>query len=90
MQLMQQTKPKKTRTALRYWAFGAAGIWLLLLVYPSGYCLENGCSGPVGGQNIDGFIPAFAFTPIGAPALLWSLYVLAKRIWLSLSGARRA
>jgi hypothetical protein len=71
MQPMQQTKPKKKRTVLRYLAFGAAGIWLLLLIYPSGYCLENGCSGPVGGQNIDGFIPAFGFAPIRGPALLW-------------------
>lgn len=81
MQPMQQTKPKKTRTVMRYLAFGAAGIWLLLLIYPSGYCMEHGCSGPVGGQNIDGFIPAFAFAPIGVPALLWSLYVLVRRIW---------
>jgi hypothetical protein len=81
MQLMEQTKPKKRRTALRYLAFGAAAIWLLLIIYPSGYCLKYGCSGPVGGQNIDGFIPAFGFAPIGAPALLWSLYVFVKRIW---------
>jgi hypothetical protein len=78
---MQQAKPKKAGSVWRYLAFGAAGIWLLLLIYPSGYCMEHGCSGPVGGQNIDGFIPAFAFAPIGVPALLWSLYVLVRRIW---------
>lgn len=89
MQPMEQTKPKKTRKAVRYLAFGAAGIWLLLLIYPSGYCLKYGCYGPVGGQNIDGFLPAFAFAPIGGPALLWSLYALVKRLWQRLSEARR-
>jgi len=78
---MEPSKPKKKGSLLRYLAFGAAVIWLLLLIYPTSYCLEHGCSGPVGGQNIDGFLPAFGFAPIGGPALLWSLYALVKRIW---------
>lgn len=80
---MQQTNPKKKGSALRYVVFALAGIWLLLLIYPTTYCLQHGCSGPVGGQNIDGFLPAFGFAPIGGPALLWSLYVLVKRLWQS-------
>ncbi|HEX4002841.1 MAG TPA: hypothetical protein VHX36_09335 [Candidatus Acidoferrales bacterium] len=78
---MEPTQQRRKSATLRYFAFGAAAIWLLLLVYPTSYCLENGCSGPSGGQNIDGFLPAFGFAPIGAPALLWSLYILVRRIW---------
>jgi len=76
-----QPKPKKKGKVLRCLAFGAAVIWLLLLIYPTTYCLQNGCSGPAGGQNIDGFLPAFGFAPVGLPALLWSLYILLRRIW---------
>jgi len=78
---MEPTGPKKKGSVLRCLAFAAAVIWLLLLIYPADYCLQHGCSGPVGGQNIDGFLPAFGFAPIGGPALLWSLYVLVKRVW---------
>lgn len=78
---MEPAEPGKKGRTLRYLAFAAAVIWLLLLVYPADYCLEHGCSGPSGGQNIDGFLPAFGFAPIGAPALLWSLFILVKRIW---------
>ena len=81
MHPMEQAKPKKRTTLVDYLAFSAAAIWLLLLIYPADYCLQHGCSGPVGGQNIDGFLPAFGFAPIGGPAVLWSLYVLVRRIW---------
>jgi hypothetical protein len=66
---------------MRYVVFSLAFIWVLLILYPLAYCVEHGCSGPVGGQNIDGFLPAVGFTPVGAPALIWSLFVLIRRLW---------
>ena len=51
-------------------AYFIAILYVFLIVSPSIYCLQHGCSGPEG----DAFMPAFFLTPIGAIATAFSLY----------------
>jgi hypothetical protein len=44
--------------------------YILLILMPSFYCLLHGCRGP---GELDAFMPAFLFTPIGAIATAFSL-----------------
>ena len=37
--------------------------YIVLIVWPSLYCFSNGCKGP---GELDAFMPAFLFTPLGA------------------------
>jgi hypothetical protein len=73
---------------LRYIAFVIAVLWVLLVLSAAEYCLVHGCSGP-NGNNIDGFLPAFALAPIGAPALIWSFVILLRWAGRKLSNAPR-
>lgn len=43
--------------------------YVVLIVTPALYCIQNTCSGP----DLDGFMPAFAFTPFGGIATIFSL-----------------
>jgi len=56
---------------LRTIAYVIAGLWMFSILWAGEYCLSHGCSGP-NGNNIDGFLPAVAFAPVGAPAFIWS------------------
>jgi hypothetical protein len=53
-----------------------ATLYIFLIVSPSIYCLQHGCSGPEG----DIFMPAFFLTPIGAIATAFSLYNAIQQI----------
>jgi hypothetical protein len=44
-------------------------LYILLILWPSVYCFQHGCKGP----DLDAFMPAFAFTPIGAIGTAFSL-----------------
>jgi hypothetical protein len=44
-------------------------VYILLLLLPAFYCIQHTCSGP----DLDGFMPAFLFTPIGEIATAFSL-----------------
>lgn len=44
-------------------AYFIAGVYVLSILLPGLYCLQHGCKGPGEG---DAFMPAFAFTPLGA------------------------
>lgn len=46
-------------------------LYILSILWPALYCLQEGCRGPGEG---DAFMPAFAFTPIGAIATAFSLF----------------
>jgi hypothetical protein len=69
---------------LKYIAFVIAGVWVFSILWALQYCQIHGCSGP-NGNNIDGFLPAFAFAPIGGPAFLWSLVICIRWAWRTLS-----
>jgi len=45
-------------------------VYIVSIVLPSIYCLRHGCKGP---GELDAFMPAFMFTPIGAIAPAFSL-----------------
>lgn len=47
-----------------------ATIYILLIVWPCVYCLQHGCRGP---GELDAFMPAFGFTPLGAIGTAFSL-----------------
>jgi hypothetical protein len=44
-------------------------IYILLILWPSAYCLQHECRGP----DLDGFMPAFFLGPWGAIATAFSL-----------------
>jgi hypothetical protein len=60
---------------VRYIAYLIAALWIASILWASEYCFLHGCSGQ-NGNNIDGFLLAFALAPIGAPAFIWSLILL--------------
>jgi hypothetical protein len=60
-------------------AFVIAAVWILSILWAADYCVVHGCSGP-NGNNIDGFLPAAALAPIGAPAFIWSLVMIVRTI----------
>lgn len=62
---------------VRYIAFVIAAVWVFSILWAADYCFTHGCSG-ANGNNIDGFLPAFALAPIGVPALIWCLFVLLR------------
>jgi len=47
-----------------------AVIYIFSILLPSIYCLRSGCKGP---GELDAFMPAFMFTPLGAIATAFSL-----------------
>ena len=51
-------------------------VYILSIVLPSIYCFQHGCKGP----ELDGFMPAFALTPLGAVATAFSLYNAVQNI----------
>ena len=44
--------------------------YILSVLLPAEYCLSHGCHGP----ELDGFMPAFMLTPIGAVATAFTLH----------------
>jgi hypothetical protein len=50
-------------------AYFVAGVYVLSIVLPALYCLQHGCTGP----ELDGFMPAFMFTPAGTIATVFAL-----------------
>jgi len=52
-------------------------VYILSILWPSIYCLRHGCRGPGEG---DAFMPAFAFTPLGAIATAFSLHNAIQQI----------
>jgi hypothetical protein len=50
-------------------AYFIAIVYVLSIVLPAVYCFQHGCRGP----ELDGFMPAFLFTPLGALATAVSL-----------------
>lgn len=46
-------------------------VYIFSILLPSLYCLRHGCRGPGEG---DAFMPAFAFTPLGAIGTAFSLH----------------
>jgi hypothetical protein len=52
-------------------AYFIAIIFILSILWPSLYCLSNGCRGP---GELDAFMPAFLLAPIGAIATTFSLH----------------
>jgi hypothetical protein len=54
-----------------------AGVYVLSILLPSIYCLRQGCRGP---GELDAFMPAFAFTPLGAIATAFSLHNAIRQI----------
>ena len=44
-------------------------VYILSILLPALYCYRHGCSGP----DLDGFMPAFALTPLAAIATAFSL-----------------
>lgn len=47
-----------------------AGVYVFCILDPAFYCWQHGCHGP----ELDGFMPAFFLTPIGAIASVFCLY----------------
>jgi hypothetical protein len=45
--------------------------YILSILLPGYYCLTHGCRGP---GELDAFMPAFLFTPLGAIATAFSLH----------------
>jgi len=52
-------------------------VYVLLIAWPSVYCLRHGCKGPGEG---DAFMPAFFLTPFGVIATAFSLHNAIKQI----------
>jgi hypothetical protein len=46
-------------------------VYILSILLPSIYCLQNGCRGP---GELDAFMPAFMLTPLGAIGTAFSLH----------------
>jgi hypothetical protein len=44
--------------------------YIVSILLPSPYCYQHGCKGP----ELDAFMPAFAFTPLGAIVTAFSLH----------------
>jgi hypothetical protein len=63
----------------RYIAVAIAVLWMLSTLWAADYCRIHGCSG-ANGNNIDGFLLAFALAPIGAPAFIWSCVIFVRWI----------
>ena len=59
----------------RFIAVVIAALWIFTILWAADYSFIHGCSGS-SGNNIDGFLPAFALAPIGVPAAVWSLLIL--------------
>lgn len=57
---------RKVGLAISYFI---AIVYILSIALPSIYCLRHGCRGP----ELDGFMPAFGLTPLGAIATAFSL-----------------
>ncbi len=57
--------------------FAAAAIFIWTLVIGQIGCPLARCKGPDG----DAWMPAFFFTPFGLPALVMSVFFIAKKIW---------
>ena len=51
-------------------------VYILSILLPALYCYSHGCKGP----DLDAFMPAFAFTPLGAITTAISLYDSIQRI----------
>jgi hypothetical protein len=51
-------------------SYFVAVVYILSILWPSVYCLQHGCSGP----DLDAFMPAFLFTPLGGIATAFSLH----------------
>jgi hypothetical protein len=45
--------------------------YIVSILMPAYYCLSHGCRGP---GELDAFMPAFLFTPLGAIATAFSLH----------------
>jgi hypothetical protein len=58
-------------------AFVAAAIFIVMLVGAQMGCPIPTCKGPEG----DAWMPAFFFAPFGLPALVMSIFFIAKKIW---------
>jgi hypothetical protein len=52
-------------------------VYVLSIVWPSVYCLRQGCRGP---GELDAFMPAFALTPFGAITTAFSLHNAIQQI----------
>jgi hypothetical protein len=57
---------RKIALAISYFV---SALYIFLLLSPALYCLQHGCRGP----ELDGFMPAFLLTPLGAIATAFSL-----------------
>jgi len=52
------------------------GVYILSIVMASVYCYTHGCKGP----DLDAFMPAFFFTPLGAITTVFCLIDAAQHI----------
>jgi len=52
-------------------SYFTAIVYVLSILLPSVYCLQNGCRGP---GELDAFMPAFGLTAFGAIAAAFSLH----------------
>ena len=52
-------------------------VYFFSILLPSVYCLRHGCRGPA---ELDAFMPAFMFTPVGAIATAFSLHNSVQQI----------
>ena len=57
--------------------FVAAGLYIFFLVAAQMGCPIPTCKGPDG----DAWMPVFFFAPLGLPAIVASVFFLAKKIW---------
>ena len=62
------------RFGFRWIVFTAAILYTIIIVGTEIVCHIGYCSG----QNIDDWLLVFAFSPIGIPAVLWSILVILK------------
>ncbi|HTZ49073.1 MAG TPA: hypothetical protein VMH20_15885 [Verrucomicrobiae bacterium] len=51
--------------------------YILSILLPAFYCYSHGCKGP---GELDAFMPAFAFTPLGVIATVFSLQDAVRHI----------
>jgi hypothetical protein len=51
-------------------AYLVAIVYILSIVLPAEYCLSHGCRGP----ELDGFMPAFLLSPLGAIGTAFALH----------------
>lgn len=52
-------------------------VYILSIFLPALYCFSHGCKGP---GELDAFMPAFLFTPVGAIATAFSLNEAVRHI----------